>query len=142
MNIPRFRNNIISSKMETATKLANSLLQENSKLMQHLKDKTDFKYGTNKDLIIPSLIMERLPLNIFTYKSFNPFSNVLGYYDGKCIKLNLRKLDLLPEEEIVGLLLHEYSHYCGFTHSNNYKTKDKCLYSVPYYLSENVKLWL
>jgi predicted SprT family Zn-dependent metalloprotease len=103
--------------------------------------KTDWKYGTKGD-VLKTLLQEREPIHLFTYRPWNPFTKAIGYFDGKDIHININKLPRLSNSDLVGLLLHEYAHYCGFTHGNNYKTEEKCLYSVPYYLSENVEKWL
>lgn len=139
----RFRNNIIDVKVNEAAKLADMLLDSNSSLIKHLRTKTDFKYksGTGEEIAV-NLMFQREPINIYVYKPFYPFSKAIGYYDGESIWINLRKMEVMHIYDLVGLLLHEYAHYCGYKHGNNYKSKDKCLYSVPYYLSENVKLWI
>lgn len=139
----RFRNNIIDSRINDAVKKANDMLQAGSNLIEHISSKEDFKYNSGMGIQIAlNLILAREPIDIYVYKSINPFSKALGYFDGESIWINSRKIDSLNSSELIGLLLHEYAHYCGYKHGNNYKTLDKCLYSVPYYLSENVELWV
>lgn len=139
----RFRNNMMDFKMKEAVDIANGLLTAASPLIKHITDKDDFKYNSGYGVQVAlSLILSRDCINVFSYRSINPFTKAIGYFDGEAIWINTRKLKHLSIADIVGFLLHEYSHYCGFKHGNNYKTEDKCLYSVPYYLSENVKKWM
>jgi len=79
---------------------------------------------------------------IFFYKPFNVFSKAMGYSDGKAIYLNSRKFKDFSFNDLVGLLLHERLHMVGFSHGNNYKTAEKCLYSVNYFVSENIERWI
>lgn len=139
----RFRNNIINLKVNEAAKIASMILESNSSLIKEIKNKNDFKFnsGTGEE-ISQNLLFQREPINIYCYKPFYPFSKAIGYYDGESIWINLRKMEAMDISDLVGLLLHEYAHYCGYKHGTNYKSKYKCLYSVPYYLSENIKLWL
>jgi hypothetical protein len=139
----RFRNNIIESKVNEAVKIANNLLNTGSALIEHISKKDDFQYNSGNGIqIAMNLILVREPVNVYSYKSINPFTKAIGYFDGEAIWINLRKLPLLTKEDVIGLLLHEYAHYCGYKHGNNYKTEEKCKYSVPYFLSENVKRWI
>lgn len=139
----RFRNNIIDPKVNEAVKIANRILTAGSSMIDHISSKDDFKYNSGHGIQVAlNLILVRDPINVFTYKPLYPFSKAIGYYDGKCIYVNIRKMEVLDISNLIGLLLHEYAHYCGYKHGNNYKSKDKCLYSVPYYLSENVGKWI
>lgn len=139
----RFRNNVIDTKVNEAVKKANDLLQAGSNLIEHISTKDDFKYNSGMGVQIAlNLILARDPINVYTYKPFYPFSKALGYYDGDAIWINIRKMEVLDISQLIGLLVHEYAHYCGYKHGSNYKSKEKCLYSVPYYLSENIKLWI
>lgn len=139
----RFINKTLSPKVTDAIYLANNLLTSESKLITDIRYKNDWKYNTSSNLI-DELLKVRPPISVFFYRSFNPFTKVLGYYKSGQIYINVKKVrsESFSTEDLVGLLLHEYSHYCGFTHGNNYKTLDKVLYSVPYYISENIKNWI
>jgi hypothetical protein len=77
-------------------------------------------------------MFQREPINVYCYKPFYPFSKAIGYYDGEAIWINLRKMEVMGLNDLVGLFLHEYAHYCGYKHGNNYKSKDK-LFKVPTY---------
>lgn len=140
----RFQNNVTDKKVAEAIKIADALLLGQNKLHEELKQKHDWKYDQIKDgyEVAFQLFKLRAPIQVFTYKPLNPWTSAIGYFDGKAIHINIRKLPGMTVKSIVGNLLHEYSHYCGFTHGNNYKTKEKCLYSVPYFISENVHRWI
>ncbi len=139
----RFINNTSNSEIDEAIKIANSLLNENSPMIKAVLNKTDWKYNSGTPLtIVHKLLEARNPINVYSYTKYK--TKAIGYFDGKNIYVNsasgIKGLDL------VGNLIHEYSHYCGFHHGTgwfrNYKTKEKCLYSVPYYLSENIHIWV
>lgn len=121
--------------------IAEEMLYPGSKMMNEIAGKNDFKYDSGSGIdVYLKLSAARKPITVGVYRSKNPWSKAVGYFDGKGIYINTRKK--LLRDEIVGLFLHEYAHYCGFSHGNNFKTKEKCLYSVPYWLSENVSKWL
>lgn len=141
----RFKNNTIFKEIDTAIAMAESLLQFESILDEHVSLKHDWKYDriTSGKSVSNNLIGTlRNPIHVFTYKPFNPWTKAIGYFDGKAIHVNIRKLPGMTAKEIASNLIHEYAHYCGYTHGNNFKTKEKCLYSVPYFLSSNVERWL
>jgi hypothetical protein len=139
----RFKNNIIDIKVNDAVKIANGLLMAGSSMIEELSKKDDFKYNSGHGIqVVMNLIRLRNPVDIYSYKSLNPFTKSIGHFDGEAIWINSRKLPSMTVKNIVGLLLHEYAHYCGFKHGNNFITEEKCKYSVPYFLSENVEKWL
>jgi len=139
----RFRCNIIDPKVVEAVKKAEDLLQAGSNMIFDVSNKNDFKYGSGSGVqIAVNLIKLREPIDIYAYKPFYPFIKAIGYYDGEAIWINIRKMKVMNIDALIGLLLHEYAHYCRYSHGNNYKSKGKLLYSVPYYLSENVSKWL
>jgi hypothetical protein len=137
----KFINKTKMITVEQAIKDAEALLRANSKMMFDIFQKTDWKYdsGAPADIVL-KLLQKRDPIDVYYYKPLYPWSSALGYFDGEAIYINYKKI--LNHTALVGLLLHEYAHYCGFKHDNNYKSKDKVLYSVPYWLSENVKYYL
>lgn len=136
----RFINNTYDLEINRAIDNAEKLLTLYSKMANDLTLKNDWKYGVRGD-VLKTLLIERKPIEIYTYRPWNPWTKAIGYFDGKAIHINIKRL-LMDTVDLTGLLLHEYAHYCGYTHGNNYKTEDKCLYSVSYYLSENVEKWL
>lgn len=142
----RFRNCVISNEVKEAVNTAEMLLSPYSIMIKDLeKNKTIFKYDTPENFI-DLLLQKRDPINVYTFRSSNPFSKVIGHYSNGKIHLNLRKLPTMDHLDLVGFLLHEYAHYCGLNHGTgmfrNYITKDKLQFSVPYYLSENVSRWI
>jgi hypothetical protein len=74
-------------------------------------------------------------INIKGYKTFNPWSSVIGYSDPRnnTIYVNLRKINSLSVEEYAGHILHECCHKIDYGHGNNYPSKKKN-FSVPYFL--------
>lgn len=139
----RFQNKTLSSKVSDAINICTFLLSPKSKMVTDIGYKTDWKYNTPEN-VVDELLKVRPRIEVYFYKSLNPFSKAVGYYQSEKIYLNTRKVssESFEMSDLVGLLLHEYAHYCGFTHGNNYKTQDKVMHSVPYYLSENIKNWL
>lgn len=144
----RFKNNTIHKEIDQAIALTESLLQPESILDEAVTLKKDWRYGASQYGIPPvpvawNLILnKRPPIDVYTYKPKIPWSKAIGYFDGKAIYINVRKLPFMTTVDIAANLIHEYAHYCGYKHGSNYKTKEKCLYSVPYFLSENVARWL
>jgi hypothetical protein len=139
----RFINNTLNPEIDYAIQIANSLLNEDSPMIKAVLNKTDWKYNSGTPTAIAHKLLEaRNPINIYAYADYN--TKAIGYFDGKNIYVNTAKG--IKGIDLVGILIHEYSHYCGFNHGTgwfrNYKTKAKCLYSVPYYLSENIYLWV
>jgi len=138
-----FQNCIIDKKMIHAIKWAQLLLKGSSPMVLAILQKDDWRFNSGKSTdIILKLLTQRDPVNVFSYRPWNPFSKAIAYTDGKAIYFNIKKLDDISETEIVGCLLHEYAHICGFTHGNNFPSEEKNDYSVPYYLSQNVKKWV
>ena len=64
------------------------------------------------------------------YKTFSPFSKVIGYAKGNTIYINTRKLDL-PLKDRVENLRHECFHIQGYSHKGNRVTEYN-LKTVPY----------
>lgn len=139
----RFYNMTTQQKISDAILIAEKLLGYNSKMLIEISKKDDFKYNSGKGVEVAlTLHSERSLVKVYTYKPFNPWTSAIGYSDGKAIYVNIRKLPNMSVIDVASNLTHEYSHYCGFSHSSNYKTQDKVLFSVPYYLSENIRRWL
>jgi predicted metallopeptidase len=112
-------------------------------MLHDISNKDNFKYnsGTGDEIVNKILKCDKIA-PIFFYKPFNPFTKAMGYSDGKAIYLNSRKFKDFSFNDLVGLLCHEYLHMVGFSHGNNYKTEEKCLYSVNYFVSENMSKWI
>jgi hypothetical protein len=141
--VNRFDNRTLDKSLNLAIAKANELLSVDGKMLGNLLDKNDWKYdsGTGQEVFIKILGCTKLA-PIFFYKPKNPFTRAMGYSDGKAIHLNSKKFKGFSFNDLVGLLCHEYLHMAGFSHGNNYKTEEKCLYSVPYFVSENISKWM
>jgi len=77
-----------------------------------------------------AILNSTITMRIKQYKTFNPWSKVIGYASGNTIYCNSRKFDL-PLYDRVNNFMHEPLHLLGFIHSGNYAT-GKNLDSVPY----------
>lgn len=138
----RYHNMTTDDSVKRALLQATLLLNDGSVMMQDLVKKADWKYGVlgPGDVYRKLFVEEHTPVAVRYYKPWNPFTKAVGYYQNNVLNINSRvKWD---HTSLVGLMLHEYAHHAGFHHGNNYKTQDKCLYSVPYYLSENAGKWI
>lgn len=143
----RFENRTLDKKLDEYIQDARTLLLPNSKMMLDLGLKNDFGYESGAGFIVVWAFKDCSKVApVYFYKPFNPWTKAIGYSDGKAIHLNSRVFSNLSRVDVIGLLLHEYCHIAGFNHgtgrTRNYKTEDKCLYSVPYFVSENVGKWI
>ena len=141
----RFQINIIDSNLATAWKQAELLLREGSLMMHELRFKNDWKYNSGTgERVYEELLRNTLPLRVFIYWPRNRFTSAIGTYNPKTGNLHINgyKLPKLTVPQLVAHLCHEYAHHQGFTHGNNWYTKNKGLYSVPYYISDNMNRWL
>lgn len=139
----RFENRTMSNEIMDAIALTGMLFNPNSKMMKEIKGKNDFKFNSgNGAEVFLNLLTERSPVKVFTYKPFNPWTSAIGYFSGESIHVNSRKLPFLTTASLTGLLCHEYAHYCGYRHGNNWPSEEKNIYSVPYFLSSNISRWL
>lgn len=143
----RFNDNSFSVRVREAIKNAEKLLSSDSKMIEEIRNKSDFKYDSGGgEWVAWVLLKERPPIDVQTYKPKNPWTKAIGYFDGVSIHINSRKLPYMTIEDITANLCHEYAHYAGFHHGkgwgSNKKTLDKCLYSVPYFISENILKWI
>jgi hypothetical protein len=142
----RFNLCAVSTKLEIAIHDAQNLLNHNTRMINEIVDKQDWKYNSGTGLAIKdSLLKERDVINVYVVPSKN--TKAVAYFQNGNIYIYQNYLDTVLFANLVGTLLHEYAHYCGFNHNSsfgtsNFKTKAKCLYSVPYYLSENVARWV
>ncbi len=139
---PRFINQTTNQNLKAACSVADALLIPGSKLIQAISQKHDWKYGTNMtgSQVAVRLMSKPLePIKVMTWRPWNRWTRAIAYTDGDfMIHFNVYKLGKLTALDMTATLLHELAHLQGYSHRNNYKTKDKCLFSVPYYLSENV----
>lgn len=143
----RFRNCIINKDIPFAIDVAENLLKENSEMIKEVSNKLDFLYNSGSGFQVSNnLLSDREPVNIFSYRPWKK-SKAIGYYQNGSIYVSVYFLENLNFPALIGFLLHEYAHHCGYNHyssfgTSNYKTNHKVNHSVPYFLSENVGKWL
>lgn len=148
----RFINRTNIEFISDAAKKADSLLDPSSLLINDLYNKNDWRYNSGAGVRVAlAMSSGAIKLQIFTYRPKNPFTAAVAHCDYDGIHFNIYKVNKLSMASIIATLLHEAAHDRGFHHIDpgwwgkrraNYKTEEKCLYSVPYYLSENVGKWL
>jgi len=144
----RFRNCVIDANLPQAIKIAEGLLSAGSNMIEEISNKTDFKYDSGSGIqVAMKLLSGKDPINVYTYRPFRKSSKVIGYFQNGAIHINIYVLEKFDLKLIVGNLLHEYAHSCGFHHNSafrtsNFKTEHKVKHSVPYFLSENVEKWI
>jgi hypothetical protein len=133
----RFINYTGRQSIEEGITLANENFLPSSELMVAISLKDDWRFNTNMtgNEVVATLRDSRTPIAVRMYTSKNPFTKAIAYYDGTGIYFNTRKFSGNPDS-ISRTLNHEWAHYCGFSHGNNTKTREKALYSVPYFISE------
>lgn len=144
----RFQNSTVGlPKLIEAIRLAEADLDFNSVLMGLVLDKNDWKYKSGGGPEVFEKLTRERPLVSVYVKQGNPKSAAIGAYSNGVITLYEHYVERATVDELRASLRHEYAHYAGFSHNSgpfgltsNYKTKDKCLYSVPYWLSEYGKL--
>lgn len=139
----RFNVNVISKEVIEAAKVAERLLSPGSLMLEEIRLKNDFKYnsGTGEEVYQKIVNCDAI-VPVFTYRPKWRFTKAIGYFGRDAVHINIYKLDELEHNELVGLLVHEWLHKAGFGHGNNYKTKEKVLFSVNYFASENVSRWV
>jgi hypothetical protein len=140
----RFINMTNNESLSDAIQKAEKLLHWESDMILEIMKKDDFKYNSGEGLIVATDILVNdkiVPVKL--YRPWNRFTRAIAMTNGDgAIHFNIYKIDKTDLASKVGTILHEYSHLCGFKHGNNYKTKEKCEKSVPYFLSSNVEKWL
>jgi hypothetical protein len=72
-----------------------------------------------------------IDIDIRGYRTWNPWSKVIGYAEGNTIFVNMRKLQDLDVYERAGNFYHEFCHLAGFSHDGNRVTPYN-LNTVPY----------
>lgn len=135
-----FRNNTIgNNNINDGIKLAERYFSHDSKLIQLICEKTDWKYNTPKMPKLREMLLAKIDtINIYTYRPKWRWSKAISYYQNGAIYYNIYKLDSLTVQEIAANLCHEYCHALGFGHGNNFKTQDKVNFSIPFFVSESI----
>lgn len=142
-----FVNYTVYKELDEAIKIATSLLEANSRMMLGLLDKNDFKFNSGKGVeVYRRLVKCDKVAAVYTYRPKNPFTKAVAYREGDNIFFNVYKVKKLNVLDFASTLLHERAHMAGFNHGTgyfqNWVTDEKLLYSVPFYLSENIGKWL
>jgi predicted metallopeptidase len=114
-----------------------------SLVMEHYKDeeflvnvRATGSFNHTKDRgnsIADKIIDSNLEITIKPYKTFSPWSKVIGYAKGNVIYVNTRKFDL-PLKDRVENIFHEFLHTLRYSHKGNRVTAYN-LRSVPYAVS-------
>lgn len=136
----KFKLLINDPKVSEAALIAERLLTIDSKLMKAILNR-EFKYDSGPSPQIVTRLLEGKPIEVTTYTPWR-FSRAVGMYDGQRINISTRALSWMTLEDVAGLLLHEFSHSVGLTHGNNFPSRDKDEYSVPYFISSKIKEFL
>jgi predicted metallopeptidase len=77
-----------------------------------------------------TMFQTELTVEVREYKTWNPWSKVIGHAKGNVIYFNMRKKDL-SQQDSVEFILHELMHLWGFKHKGNKVTAFN-LKTVPY----------
>jgi len=85
--------------------------------------------------LTPALVAQKIEdasniMIVMPYKTWNPYSKVIGYAEKNIIYVNTRKLHL-PLKDRVENFMHESLHSLGFGHDGN-RVTDFNLKTVPY----------
>lgn len=98
-----------------------------------VKNVSHFNHTADIGLIVADKIAgAKLEIEVLPYKTFSPWSKVIGYAEGNKIFVNTRKINL-PLEDRVENLMHETAHLLGYSHKGNYVTMYN-LRTVPFVL--------
>jgi hypothetical protein len=90
-------------------------------------------YDGNSSEIAEKLLDTFISMKIKPYKTWNPYSKVIGYASGNTIYVNTRKLNL-PLKDRVANFIHEPLHLLGYSHKGN-SVNAFNLGTVPYKVS-------
>lgn len=141
--INRFNIQIIDDNVATAWKQAEKMLTPESPMMLALRAKNDWRFDSGTgSLVHENMLRLSAPMRVELYWPRNRFTSAIGTYYKGTLRINGYKLPHLSVPKLVAHLCHEYAHHMGFNHGSNYYSKEKGLYSVPYYISDNMEKWL
>ena len=93
-----------------------------------------FTYTHYDPVNVARVMKENFPtleIQVKAYRTWNPFSRVIGYAKGNVIYINTRKINL-PIRDRVENIMHESLHLIGFRHARDNKAVGDSLKSVPY----------
>lgn len=142
----RFDNRTNNKSIAEAIKIAESLLTPGSSMLYDISVKNDWQYGIISGTQAAIQLAQVRPLvPVFTYRK--RFSRAVGYFQNDEIYINLAKMHLHTQNDLVALLVHEAAHYAGFHHVDegfwgkrfaNKRTQNKINFSLPYWLSTQI----
>lgn len=126
----KFRNEVENS---TIIKAADIVMKhyKDAEFLDRVEAVESFEFTRDNGAAVAWHILTcNITMSIKQYKTFSPWSKVIGYAKGNTIFCNSRKFDL-PLYDRVNNLFHEGTHLLGFSHNGNSAT-GKNLDSVPY----------
>ncbi len=89
------------------------------KFLDLVSNSTSFNYTKDRGFVVADKIFNGIiGMNIVPYKTWSPWSKVIGYAKGNTIYVNTRKLDL-PLKDRVENFMHEPLHLLGYSHKGN-----------------------
>jgi predicted metallopeptidase len=108
----------------------------NSEFFDRLSEVKSFNHTKDSGLDVAKKLRSKM-LNIYVkqYKTWNPWSNVIGYASGNVIYLNSRKFGQISLRDRVSNIAHESFHLLGYSHKGNYVTAYN-LGTVPYLVGD------
>jgi hypothetical protein len=121
---------------ETIRKAASLVMEhyKDSKFLWQLGAIYEFNHTNDSGYQVGKKIYNSdLEIIIKPYKTFSPWSKVIGYAKGNVIYANTRKLNL-PLKDRVENFYHEFLHILGYSHKGNRVTAYN-LNTVPYAVS-------
>lgn len=132
---------------------ADEILMPYSPMIAEVALKKDWQYDvlSGEYVAVTLTQMPKTPVSVEIYYPRYKFSAQTCAWDGKRIGINGYWLQSADHLELVGGIAHEWCHKQGFHHIDkgwwgarraNFWTKNKSLYSVPYYISDNIGRWI
>jgi len=106
---------------------------QDDEFLKRIREHAKFNFTTlDPKFVAHELYLQSNNTTIFieTYKTFSPFSKVIGYAEDNVIYANSRKFDLDLYDRVQNIY-HEYTHLAGFSHKGN-KVNAFNLGTVPY----------
>ena len=102
-----------------------------SEFLDLIRNVSKFNHTEDTGEMVAKKIEEAvLVIKVVPYKTWSPWSKVVGYAEGNTIFVNTRKINL-PLADRVENYFHEATHLIGFSHRGN-RPDAYNLRSVPY----------
>lgn len=126
----KFRNEIENATIIKAADLVMKHCRDVEFLNKIRKIDSFYFSALSGENVAREIVVREVTMTIKSYKTWNPWSKVIGYAKGNTIYCNSRKFDL-PLYDRVNNFMHESLHALGFSHNGNSAT-GRNLDSVPY----------